>query len=280
MVLWASLAESMFCIQHECTLHNWVHPLLSAFWVMGCLTCGPYVLPSPKECDSIWVYCPSQVLLDECIWACSEVHGNTVAMSMYMYMASYTAVAVEQGVGVASPVCGTLRLLKEVASPLDRSVLCSQVAVRCQLQDPAHREPKEMDGLTLWSAKVMSFACHIRGRTSTVWYPSGWRWHPISNAPTRNHLRHDSRWVRRHSWWCYSTASFSDKFWSHQSLLCSGCHAWHPTALPTPCSSGSQTLRQFCQSLNRGRFLIGGGSVTVLLWQCVSGTVRMCYTSF
>ena len=41
--------ESMFCIQHECTPHDWVHPLLSAFWATGCLTCGPYVLPAQKS---------------------------------------------------------------------------------------------------------------------------------------------------------------------------------------------------------------------------------------
>ena len=59
-----------------------------------------------------------------------------------MYMASYMAVGVEQGVGgMASPVCSTPRLL--------RSVLCSQVDVRRQLQDPAHRAHKEMDGRTL-----------------------------------------------------------------------------------------------------------------------------------
>ena len=78
-------------------------------------------------------------------------HGSNVNMSstIDVYMASYMAVGVEQGVGVASPVCGTLRLLKEVAPPLDRPVPCSQVAVRCQLQDPAHRAPTETDGRTL-----------------------------------------------------------------------------------------------------------------------------------
>ena len=64
---------------------------------------------------------------------------------------------------MASPVCSTPRLLKEVAPPLDRSVMCSQVAVRHHLQDPAHRAPKETDGHTLRSAEVMSFACQVSG---------------------------------------------------------------------------------------------------------------------
>ena len=194
-------------------------------------------------------------------------------------MASYMAVGVEQGVGVASLVCSTSSLLQEVAPLLERSVPCSQAAVRRQLQDPAHRAPKEINGHTPWPPEVMSFACHVWGRTSTVWYPSGWGWHPISNASTRNHLGHDSRWARGHSWWCYSTASFPNKFWSPQSPPWSGCHAWHPMVLSNPCSSESQPLWQFCQSLNRGQFLIGGGSVTVLLWQCISAAVTMCYIS-
>ena len=46
---------------------------------------------------------------------------------------------------MASPVCSTPRLLKEVAPPLDKPVLCSQATVKRQLQDPAHRAPKDTD---------------------------------------------------------------------------------------------------------------------------------------
>ena len=76
--------------------------------------------------------------------------GSNVRMSstIDMYMASYMAVGVEQGVGVASLVCSTSSLLQEVAPLLERSVPFSQAAVRRQLQDPAHSAPKEINGHT------------------------------------------------------------------------------------------------------------------------------------
>ena len=62
-------------------------------------------------------------------------HISNVRMSstIDVHMASYMAAGVEQGVGVASPVCSTPRLLQEVAPLLERSVPCSQAAVRRQL---------------------------------------------------------------------------------------------------------------------------------------------------